>query len=79
MLKDDKTYPYIKVTTYEAFPRILFSRDMKKDKSRYFGPYTSAGAVNDTIELLRKIYKVRSCRRKLPEDIGKAGNVCIIT
>lgn len=45
MLKDDKTYPYIKVTTYEAFPRILFSRDMKKDKSRYFGPYTSAGAV----------------------------------
>lgn len=76
MLKDDKTYPYIKVTTSEAFPRILFSRDMKKDKSRYFGPYTSAGAVNDTIELLRKIYKVRSCRRKLPEDIGK-GRECL--
>ncbi|MDE6210022.1 MAG: excinuclease ABC subunit UvrC [Lachnospiraceae bacterium] len=76
MLKDDKTYPYIKVTTYEDFPRILISRDMKKDKSRYFGPYTSSGAVKETIELLRKIYKVRSCRKKLPEDIGK-GRVCL--
>lgn len=76
MLKDDKTYPYIKVTIGEAFPRILFSREMKKDKARYFGPYTSAGAVTDTIELLRKIYRVRSCRRKLPEDIGK-GRECL--
>lgn len=76
MLKDDKTYPYIKVTVYEEYPRILFSRDMKKDRSRYFGPYTSAGAVKETIELLRKIYKIRSCRKKLPEDIGK-GRVCL--
>lgn len=76
MLKDDKTYPYIKVTISEEFPRILFSREMKKDKSRYFGPYTSVNAVNDTIELLRKIYKVRTCRRKLPEDIGK-GRECL--
>lgn len=71
MLKDDKTYPFIKVTTAEPYPRILFSRDMKKDKSRYFGPYTSAGAVKDTIELLRKIYKIRTCQRSLPKDIGK--------
>lgn len=56
MLKDDKTYPFIKVTVNEDYPRILFSRSMKKDKSRYFGPYTSAGAVKDTIELLRKVY-----------------------
>ena len=71
MLKDDKTYPYIKVTVYEDFPRVLFSRDMKKDKSKYFGPYTSAAAVKDTIELLRKIYKIRTCSRCLPRDIGK--------
>lgn len=71
MLKDDKTYPYIKVTVHEDFPRVLFSREMKKDKAKYFGPYTSAGAVKDTIELLRKIYKLRTCNRALPKDIGK--------
>lgn len=76
MLTDDKTYPYIKVTTGEAYPRILFSRLMKKDKSRYFGPYTSAGAVKDTIELLRKIYKIRTCHRNLPKDIG-IGRPCL--
>ncbi len=71
MLMDDKTYPYIKVTTNEAYPRVLFSRQMKKDKARYFGPYTSAGAVKDTIELIRKIYKIRTCSRVLPKDEGK--------
>lgn len=71
MLKDDKTYPYIKVTVYEEFPRVLFSRDMKKDKSRYFGPYTSAGAVKDTIDLIHKLYQIRTCSRNLPRDIGK--------
>ncbi len=76
MLKDDKTYPYIKVTVGEQYPRILFSRDMKKDKSRYFGPYTSAGAVKDTIELLRKLYKIRTCNRSLPKDIG-VGRPCL--
>ncbi len=72
MLKDDKTYPYIKVTVSEAYPRILFSRQMKKDKSRYFGPYTSAAAVKDTIELMNKLYKLRTCNRSLPQDIGKS-------
>ena len=71
MLMDDKTYPYIKVTVKEAYPRVLFSRQMKKDKSKYYGPYTSAGAVKDTIELIRKIYKLRTCNRNLPKDIGK--------
>ncbi len=70
LLKDDKTYPYIKVTLGEPFPRILFSRTMKKDKSKYFGPYTSAAAVKDTIELLNKLYQLRTCNRNLPKDIG---------
>ena len=71
MLKDDKTYPYIKVTMADVYPRILFSREMKKDKSKYFGPYTSAGAVKDSIELINKLYKLRTCNRKLPKDAGK--------
>ena len=70
LLKDDKTYPYIKVTVGEDYPRILFSRTMKKDKSSYFGPYTSAAAVKDTIELLNKLYQLRTCNRVLPRDIG---------
>ena len=71
MLTDDKTYPFIKVTTSEDYPRVLFSRSMKKDKNKYYGPYTSAGAVKDTIELIHKIYKIRTCSRRLPRDIGK--------
>lgn len=71
MLRDDKTYPYIKVTLGEAYPRVLFARQLKKDKSRYFGPYTSAGAVKDTIDLLNRLYGLRTCRRILPRDIGK--------
>lgn len=71
MLRDDKTYPYIKVTLGEDFPRVLFSRQQNKDKSRYFGPYTSAGAVKDTIELVNKIYRLRTCSRRLPRDTGK--------
>lgn len=70
MLRDDKTYPYIKVTLGEDYPRVLFSRQMKKDKSRYFGPYTSASAVKSSIDLINKIYKLRTCNRRLPRDIG---------
>ena len=70
LLKDDKTYPYIKVTLGEDYPRILFSRTMKKDKSRYFGPFSSATAVKDTIELLNKIFSLRTCNRNLPRDMG---------
>ncbi len=71
MLKDDKTYPFIKVTVHEAYPRVLFSRKMKHGTGRYFGPYTSASAVKDTIELLCKLYKIRTCSRVLPRDTGK--------
>ncbi len=71
LLRDDKTYPYIKVTLGEDFPRVLFTRQMKKDKSRYFGPYTSAAAVKDTVELINKLYHLRTCSRTLPRDIGK--------
>lgn len=76
MLKDDKGYPFIRVTVGEDFPRVMFSRTMKKDKAKYFGPYTSAGAVKDTIELLSKIYKIRTCNRSLPKDIGN-GRPCL--
>ena len=71
MLKDEKSYPYIKVTVQEDYPRILFCRNVKRDKSKYFGPYTSAGAVKETIELMHKVYKIRNCNRLLPRDIGK--------
>ena len=71
MLRDDKTYPYIKVTVQEDFPRILFSRQIKKDKARYFGPFTSGLAVRETIELLNRIYGLRDCSRILPRDTGK--------
>ena len=70
MLKDDKTYPYIKVTVGEVYPRVLFSRMMKKDHSKYFGPYTSAAAVKDTIELINKLYQLRTCNKNLPKDCG---------
>lgn len=71
MLKDDKSYPYIRVTVQEEYPRILFCRNVKRDKAKYFGPYTSAGAVKETIELIHKVYKIRNCHRVLPRDIGK--------
>jgi excinuclease ABC subunit C len=71
LLKDDKTYPYIRVTVEEEYPRVQFTRKMRKDKSRYFGPFKSAWAVRDTIDLLRKLYKIRDCSRVLPRDIGQ--------
>ncbi|MDD3615538.1 MAG: excinuclease ABC subunit UvrC [Lachnospiraceae bacterium] len=71
MLKDDKSYPFIKVTLGEEYPRVLFARRMRKDQAKYYGPYTSAGAVKDSIELIRKLYHVRTCNRKLPAEEGK--------
>ena len=71
LLKDDKTYPYIKVTAEEDFPRIFMTRRVKKDHAKYFGPYTSGTAVRDSIDLLHKLFRIRSCSRRLPEDIGK--------
>ncbi len=71
MLKDDKSYPYIKITIGEDFPRIMLVRDIKKDKAKYFGPYVSAYSAKETIDLVRKMYKIRTCHRVLPRDIGK--------
>lgn len=70
LLKDDKTYPYIKITMGEAYPRVLFSREMKKDRSRYFGPFSGAAAVKESIELINKLYQLRTCSRNLPKEIG---------
>lgn len=71
MLKDDKTYPYIKATVYEDFPRLIYSRQTQKDKCKYFGPFTNVTAARDTLEFAHKIYRIRTCRRVLPRDIGK--------
>ena len=71
MLRDDKTYPYIKVTVREPFPRIFMTRQLKKDKAKYFGPFSSAGAVRDTLDLMYRIFRLRNCSRVLPRDIGK--------
>ena len=71
MLTDDKGYPYIRVTVEEEYPRVFKVNQMKKDRSRYFGPYTSHSAVRDTLELLQKLFPLRTCRRVLPRDIGK--------
>ena len=71
LLKDDKTYPFIKVTVGEDYPRIQIVRRVKKDKSRYYGPYSSAMAVKDVVELTTKLYRLRTCSRNLPRDIGK--------
>lgn len=71
MLKDDKSYPYIKVTINEAYPRVLMTRQRGKDKAKYYGPYTSVKSVKDTLELIRKLYFTRTCNRNLPRDIGK--------
>ncbi len=71
MLKDDKHYPYIRLTANEDYPRIMLARERKKDKAKYFGPYTSGQAVHDSIDLLKKTYFVRSCNKVLPRDMGK--------
>ena len=71
MLMDDKTYPFIKVTVQEDFPRVLFARQMYKDKAKYYGPYTSAGSVKDTIDLIHKLYGIRTCNKQLPKMQGK--------
>ena len=79
MLKDDKTYPYIKVTVGEAFPRIMLVRSMKKDKAKYFGPYTSSQSVRDIIDLSQKIYKIRNCSRSLPKETGNDRPVSVLS
>ena len=76
MLMDDKGYPYIRVTVEEDYPRVFMSRIIRRDKSLYFGPYTSAFAVKETLELLQKLFRIRTCRRTLTED-GAAQKPCL--
>lgn len=71
MMRDDKGYPYIRVTIEEDYPRLLYSHTMKRDKSKYYGPFTNAKAVKDTLELLNKLFKLRTCNKHLPKEIGK--------
>ncbi len=71
MLKDDKTYPFIRATVYEDYPRLIYCREQKRDRSRYFGPYTSPGTAKSAIEMAQKIYHIRTCNRVLPRDEGK--------
>lgn len=71
MLKDGKSYPFLKASIQEAYPRLLFARQMKRDGNKYFGPFTSGKAIRDTIELANQLFHLRSCRRVLPRDIGK--------
>lgn len=70
-LKDDKTYPYIKVTTNEMFPRVFMTRQHLKDKAKYFGPFTSGLTVKENIELIHKIWDLRRCHKVFPRDINK--------
>lgn len=77
LLKDDKQYPYIKITMEEDFPKIMMTRRIQNDKNLYFGPYMSGFAVKDTLEVLKKIFQVRSCKKVLPRDIGK-GRPCLL-
>lgn len=72
LLKDDKTYPYIKVTTNEMFPRVFVTRKLLKDKNKYFGPFTNSSAVKENIALIDKIWQVRRCSKVFPRDIGKS-------
>lgn len=76
LLKDDKTYPYIKVTTNEMFPRVFVTRKLLKDKNKYFGPFTNSSAVKENIALIDKIWQVRRCSKVFPRDIGK-GRPCL--
>lgn len=71
LLKDDKAYPYIKITMNEQYPRIMLARKVMRDKAQYFGPYLNSKVVNETIDMVKTIFNVRSCSRVLPRDIGK--------
>ncbi len=71
MLTDDKTYPYIKLTSNEMFPRVFMTRQKGRDKAKYFGPFTAAGMVKENLELINNVWQLRRCNKKFPRDIGK--------
>lgn len=71
LMTDDKGYPYIRVTIEDEYPRLIYAHKLKRDRSKYFGPFTNVGAVKDIMELLNKLYKLRTCNRRLPKDMYK--------
>jgi len=75
-LKDDKFYPFIKITTNEDFPKVFVTRNYAKDGNKYFGPYPNAGAVHETINLIRKIFPLRNCKKFIVEG-GKQTRPCL--
>ncbi len=77
LLRDDKTYPYIKVTTNEDYPRVLKVRQVIKDKAKYFGPYTNTTAVNDTLEIIRNTYPIRTCNIDIDRAIKNKVRPCL--
>jgi excinuclease ABC subunit C len=77
LLRDDKSYPYIKITLQETFPRVMKTRNMRKDGSRYFGPFTDTGAVNETLDLIRRLFPLKSCSRKIDPGSGKIERPCL--
>lgn len=77
LLRDDKTYPYIKVTTNEDFPRVLKVRKVLKDKAKYFGPYTNTTAVNDTLDIIKSIYPIRTCNIDIEKAIKTNMRPCL--
>ena len=77
LLRDDKTYPYIKVTTNEDFPRVLKVRKVIKDKAKYFGPYTNTTAVNDTLDIIKNIYPIRTCNIDIERAIKTNMRPCL--
>ena len=69
MLKDDKSYPYIKATVQEPYPRLLFTHKRQRDAAKYFGPYTSVSAMKETLDFLIKTFSLRTCNKKLQEGV----------
>ncbi|MDR1638800.1 MAG: excinuclease ABC subunit UvrC [Clostridiales bacterium] len=72
MLKDDKTYPYVKLTVAEEFPRVMMVRQKEKDQAKYFGPFTNTSSVRESLDMIRGIWPLRSCQLKLPKDMNKS-------
>ncbi|SCY48210.1 excinuclease ABC subunit UvrC [Alkaliphilus peptidifermentans] len=77
LLRDDKTYPYIKVSVSEEYPRVLKTRNIQKDKNRYFGPYTNISALNETLDIIHRMYPIRTCKKNITRMIEKKERPCL--
>jgi len=77
LLRDDKTYPYIKITVNEEYPRVFMTRQLIKDKAKYFGPYTNVGALKETLEVIHKLFPIRTCKRDIKKSIERGERPCL--